>query len=238
MRFPEIPKIRVSQNPIRWGYLLGLWASKRPITMEAILKRAAHRVHDSEDEKLLIEQAQTGSREAFEELVRRHDRDILRLAYHMLGNREEAREVYQETFLKAYRSLNRFRFESSFYTWIYRIATNVSLDHLRKRQTLREEISYESDTESHPDRPALKDTLAATTYYSNPERRLYGKEVGERIKEALKTLSEKERLVFELRHYQGLRLKMIGEIMGSTEETAKNYLFRATQKLRAFLTNV
>ena len=206
--------------------------------MEAILKRAAQRVQDSDEEKLLIEQAQSGSREAFEELVRRHDRDILRLAYHMLGNREEAREVYQETFLKAYRSLSRFRFESSFYTWVYRIATNVSLDHLRKRQTLREEISMEADTDSNPDRPALKDTLAATTYYSNPERRLYGKEVGEKIKEALKTLSEKERLVFELRHYQGLRLKMIGEIMGSTEETAKNYLFRATQKLRAFLTTV
>jgi RNA polymerase sigma-70 factor (ECF subfamily) len=156
----------------------------------------------------------------------------------MLGNREEAREVFQETFLKAYRSLNRFRFESSFYTWIYRIATNVGLDHLRKRQTLKEEVSYESDSEAHPDRPALKDTLAATTYYSNPERRLYGKEVGARIQEALKTLSEKERLVFELRHYQGLRLKMIGEIMGSTEETAKNYLFRATQKLRSHLSAV
>ena len=150
---------------------------------------------------------------------------------------KEAREVFQETFLKAFRSLNRFRFESSFYTWIYRIATNVSLDHLLKRQTLREDFR-ESDTESHPDRPALKDTLAATTYYSNPERRLYGKEVGQKIQDALKTLSEKERLVFELRHYQGLRLKMIGEIMGSTEETAKNYLFRATQKLRTHLSKV
>jgi RNA polymerase sigma-70 factor (ECF subfamily) len=195
-------------------------------------------VHDSDDEKLLIEQAQSGNREAFEELIRRHDRDILRLAFHMLGNREEAREVFQETFLKAFRSLNRFRFESSFYTWVYRIATNVGLDRLRKRHNLREEISYESDTETHPDRPALKDTLAATTYYSNPERRLYGKEVGARIREALKTLSEKERLVFELRHYQGLRLRMIGEIMGSTEETAKNYLFRATQKLRSQLSKV
>src|SRR4029078_2438814 len=135
-------------------------------------------------------------------------------------------------------SLNRFRFESSFYTWIYRIATNVSLDHLRKRQTLKEDISYESDPESNPDRPALKDTLAATTYYSNQERRLYGRGVGEIIQAALKTLSEKERLVFELRHYQGLRLRMIGEIMGSTEETAKNYLFRATQKLRSHLSAV
>jgi RNA polymerase sigma-70 factor (ECF subfamily) len=206
--------------------------------MEAILKRAAQIVHDSDDEKLLIEQAQSGNREAFEELIRRHDRDILRLAFHMLGNREEAREVFQETFLKAFRSLNRFRFESSFYTWVYRIATNVGLDRLRKRHNLKEEISYESDTESHPDRPALKDTLAATTYYSNPERRLYGKEVGARIREALKTLSEKERLVFELRHYQGLRLRVIGEIMGSTEETAKNYLFRATQKLRNQLSKV
>jgi RNA polymerase sigma-70 factor (ECF subfamily) len=206
--------------------------------MEAILRRAEQRAHDSDEEKLLIEQAQSGDRMAFEELIRRHDREILRLAFHMLGNREEAREVFQETFLKAYRSLSRFRFESSFYTWIYRIATNVGLDHLRKRQTLKEEVSYESDSESHPDRPALKDTLAATTYYSNPERRLYGKDVGARIQEALKTLSEKERLVFELRHYQGLRLKMIGEIMGSTEETAKNYLFRATQKLRSHLSAV
>src|SRR5690606_3747484 len=106
-----------------------------------------------------------------------HDRDILRLAFHMLGNREEAREVFQETFLKAYRSLGRFRSESSFYTWIYRIATNVALDRLRKRQALREEISYEADSEAHPDRPALKDTLEEKSYYSNPERRLYGREI-------------------------------------------------------------
>src|ERR1700674_335069 len=148
--------------------------------MEAFLKRTAQRVQESEEEKLLIEQAQSGDREAFEQLVRRHDRDILRLAFHMLGNREEAREVFQETFLKAYRSLGRFRFASSFYTWIYRIATNVSLDHLRKRQTLKEEISYESDTEMHPDRAALKDTLAATTYESNPERGVYGRARGRR----------------------------------------------------------
>ena len=207
--------------------------------MEAItLKRAPRREGNSEEERLLVQQAQSGDREAFEQLVYRHDRDILRLAFHMLGNREEAQDVFQDTFLKAYRSLARFRSDSSFYTWIYRIATNVALDRLRKRQTLREEISYETDTAAHPDRPALKDTLEEKSYYSNPERRLYGREVGAKIQEALKTLSEKERLVFELRHYQGLRLRMIGEIMGSTEETAKNYLFRATQKLRAYLSRI
>src|SRR5438552_18129055 len=98
-----------------------------PVTMEAILKRTVQRVHESEDEKLLIEQAQSGDREAFEQLVRRHDRAILRLAFHMLGNREEAREVFQETFLTAYRSLSRFRLETRFYTWTNRNATNVSL---------------------------------------------------------------------------------------------------------------
>jgi RNA polymerase sigma-70 factor (ECF subfamily) len=215
-----------------------LWASKTPEMDTITLKRAPKREAASEEDRLLVEQAQAGDREAFEQLVHRHDRDILRLAFHMLGNREEAREVFQDTFLKAYRSLGRFRSDSSFYTWIYRIATNVALDRLRKRQSLREEISYEADTEAHPDRPALKDTLEEKSYYSNPERRLYGREIGERIQEAVGTLSEKERLVFELRHYQGLRLRMIGEIMGSTEETAKNYLFRATQNLRTYLTQV
>jgi RNA polymerase sigma-70 factor (ECF subfamily) len=206
--------------------------------METItLKRAPDRDLAAEEERALVIQAQKGDREAFEQLVYRHDRDILRLAYHMLGNREEAREVFQDTFLKAYRSLGRFRSESSFYTWIYRIATNVALDRLRKRQTLRDEVSYEADPEN-PDRPALKDTLEEQSYYSNPERSLYGREIGDKILEALGTLSEKERLVFELRHYQGLRLRMIGEIMGSTEETAKNYLFRATQKLRSYLSGV
>src|SRR5215831_16788474 len=147
MMQPQIRLYPLPPNlPAGFGALpFGFTGVQLPVTMEAILKRAAQRVHESEDEKLLIEQAQSGDREAFEQLVRRHDRDILRLAFHMLGNREEAREVFQETFLKAYRSLGRFRFESSFYTWIYRIATNVSLDHLRKRQTLKEEISYESD---------------------------------------------------------------------------------------------
>jgi RNA polymerase sigma-70 factor (ECF subfamily) len=202
------------------------------------LKRAPKSEAATEEDRLLVEQAQAGDREAFEQLVYRHDRDILRLAFHMLGNREEALDVFQDTFLKAYRSLGRFRSDSSFYTWIYRIATNVSLDKLRKRQSLREEISYEADTDSNPDRPALKDTLEEKSYYSNPERRLYGREIGNNIQNALKTLSEKERLVFELRHYQGLRLRKIGEIMGSTEETAKNYLFRATQKLRAYLSDL
>src|SRR5665213_932379 len=85
------------------------------------------------DDRLLIERAQGGDSEAFEELVHRYDRDVLRIALNVLHRTEDARDVYQEAFLKIYKNLSRFRFECSFYTWMYRVVTNVCLDHLRKR---------------------------------------------------------------------------------------------------------
>src|SRR5260370_38429394 len=81
-------------------------------------------------ERALVAEAQAGSRAAFEQLVRRYDRDVLRLALNLMKRPEDARDVYQEAFLKVYRNLHRFRFECSFYTWLYRIRTNVCLDHL------------------------------------------------------------------------------------------------------------
>src|ERR1700735_428656 len=91
------------------------------------------------DDKLLIERAQSGERAAFDELVHRYDRDVLRLALSVLHSSEDARDVYQESFLKIYRNLHRFRSECSFYTWIYRIVTNVCLDHLRRRRSRPED---------------------------------------------------------------------------------------------------
>src|ERR1700742_5029010 len=95
------------------------------------------------DERCLVVEAQAGSRSAFEELVRRYDRDVLRLALNLMKRPEDARDVYQEAFLKIYRNLHRFRFECSFYTWLYRIVTNVCLDHLRRRQARPEDQSPE-----------------------------------------------------------------------------------------------
>ena len=80
---------------------------------------------------MLVRQAQQGDTAAFEELVRQYDRVVLRLAMNITGSQEDAQDIYQEAFLRAYVNLNRFRFECSFYTWIYRIATNLCLDHLR-----------------------------------------------------------------------------------------------------------
>src|SRR5580704_6716351 len=91
------------------------------------------------EEHGLIRKAQQGDRLAFEELVRRYDRDVLRLALNLVHRPEDARDIYQEAFLKVYRNLHRFRFECSFYTWLYRITTNVALDYLQRRTNHREE---------------------------------------------------------------------------------------------------
>jgi len=188
------------------------------------------------NERTLVAEAQAGNRAAFEELVHRFDRDVLRLALNLMKRPEDARDVYQEAFLKVYRNLHRFRFECSFYTWLYRIVTNVCLDHLRRRQARPEDQAPESNG-SHAEegitdfferqrehRPAL-----------DPERQLFGKEIQARIATAMERLSPRERIVFELKHYQGLKLRAIGDALGTTEETVKNSLFRATRKLRSQL---
>ena len=86
------------------------------------------------DDTMLIREAQRGNRAAFEELVRHYDQSVLRLALHLTGTEQDAQDVYQDAFLKAYKNIGSFRFECSFYTWIYRIVTNLCLDHLRKRE--------------------------------------------------------------------------------------------------------
>src|SRR5579864_404336 len=189
------------------------------------------------DDRALIERAQSGDRDAFEELVQRYDRDVLRIALNILHKPEDARDVYQEAFLKVYKNLHRFRFECSFYTWIYRIVTNVCLDHLRRRSSRPEDQAPELALRTAGENSAgdFFDRQQEQSAASNPERRLMGLEIGRRISTALDQLTPRERMVFEMKHYQGLKLRAIGEVLGTTEETVKNSLFRATRKLRAQL---
>jgi RNA polymerase sigma-70 factor, ECF subfamily len=198
---------------------------------------ASARALAAPDDRVLIERAQGGDREAFEELVHRYDRDVLRIALNILHRTEDARDVYQEAFLKIYRNLPRFRFECSFYTWMYRVVTNVCLDHLRRRSSRPEDQSPEYPMNQRGDAPATDffDQQQETHAASDPERRLMGLEIGQRISSALERLTSRERMVFEMKHYQGLKLRAIGEALGTTEETVKNSLFRATRKLRAQL---
>src|SRR5271170_1348123 len=185
------------------------------------------------NERTLVAEAQAGNRAAFEELVHRYDRDVLRLALNLMKRPEDARDVYQEAFLKVYRNLHRFRFECSFYTWLYRIVTNVCLDQLRRRQSRPEdqapEVSNNYQDEVGTDFFERQKEQRPTL---DPERSLLGRELGAHIATAMEQLSPRERVVFEMKHYQGLKLRDIGDALGTTEETVKNSLFRATRKLR------
>lgn len=188
------------------------------------------------DDEMLIRESQNGNRAAFEELVYRYDHAVLRLALHFMGSELEAQDIYQEAFLKAYRNIGKFRFECSFYTWVYRIVTNLCLDHLRNRRVRNEEaaVTIDADGEEHN----LLDRVAHPHPSSNPERALLRRELDVRIRHALQKLTPRERMVFELRHYQGLRLRTVGEILGTSEDAIKSTLFRATQKLRAILVDL
>lgn len=195
----------------------------------AMVSQAQSRVNDSE----LIRAAQRGDRSAFEVLVRQYDQAVLRQALHLTGSEADARDIYQEAFLKAYRHIGNFRFECSFYTWIYRIVTNLCLDHLRKRQTRKEDPQTTIDSSGRE--IDVIERVSDDRAGANPEHDLMRRELGAKIAQALTRLTPRERMVFELKHYQGLRLRTIGEMLNTTEETAKNTLFRATQKLRGAL---
>ena len=195
-------------------------------------KVGAARVDDTQ----LIRGAQLGDATAFEELVRQYDRAVLRLAVHLTGSQEDGQDIYQEAFLRAYVNIGSFRFECSFYTWIYRIVTNLCLDHLRKRSSryrdLTTTISSDGEEEQILDR--IPDQRAG----ASPERNMASSELRGCIVRAMERLSPRERVVFELKHYHGLRLRTVAGILNTSEGTIKNTLFRATHKLRAQLAAV
>jgi RNA polymerase sigma-70 factor (ECF subfamily) len=180
----------------------------------------------------LIRAAQRGEADAFEQLVRTYDHSVLRMALNLLHSEEDARDVYQEVFLRVYRNLPKFRFDCAFSTWLYRIVANLCLDQIRKRKVRREDAPPLDREGAEVDRLQFIPEERADV---DPQRRLMSAEVNQRVQDVLETLTPRERIVFEMRHFQGMRLRSIGESLGVTEEAAKNCLFRATQKMRASL---
>jgi RNA polymerase sigma-70 factor, ECF subfamily len=183
------------------------------------------------DTSVLVREAQRGNTAAFEELVRQYSKAALRLALRLTGSEHDAQDVCQEAFLGAYQNLASFRFECSFYTWLYRIVMNRCLDYLRRRRNPHETVGLRAC----PDDSELLGRLADRGYASNPERKLAAREMRTRISRALEKLTPCERAVFELKHYQDLNLRAVAVVLKTSEGNARHALFRARQKLRVAL---
>jgi RNA polymerase sigma-70 factor (ECF subfamily) len=168
-----------------------------------------------------VARARAGDREAFRVLVEKHSRNVFRLAFRMTRNEEDAEDVVQETFLKAYRNLHRFAGRSEFSTWVHAIAANCAFDLLRRRAP-REERT----------RPLEAEAFEAAASDSSPERALFGSEVGSQVARSLDRLSVMERSAFVLRHFEGRTIAEIGRTLGVKSGAAKNCVFRAVAKLR------
>jgi RNA polymerase sigma-70 factor (ECF subfamily) len=175
-----------------------------------------------------VKRARSGDNEAFRLLVEQNGRAIFRLAYRMTGNEQDAEDIVQETFLKAYRQIDRYDARASFSTWLYRIASNCSLDLIRKRKTRERNRERGSD----PDRDVLASIPAPTP---GPERELYSSQISECVHAALVELSGQERTAFILRHFEGLSIEEIGLALGTGASATKHSIFRAVQKLRRSL---
>ncbi len=139
-------------------------------------------------------------------------------------------------FLRAYINLPRFRFECSFYTWIYRIVTNICLDHLRKKNSRVRDVTTMVSPEG--DEEEVLDGMPDHNPGGSPERSPVGRELRQCTLRALERLSPRERMVFELKHYHGLKLRTVADLLNTTEGTIRNTLLRADYKLRSQLAEV
>ena len=183
----------------------------------------------SEDE--LIRRAQEGDLEAFCLLAKQYERRVYTLALHYCRHAEDAEDLSQEVWLKAFKSLSGFRFESSFYTWLRRIAVNSFLNAKRAMTMTRDEVKTTVRFDSLEDLTDER-ALAATTH-ADAENGFHKKILAERVLGALGELTEKQRLIFLLKHREGMTCQEIAEVFECSVGSVKKSLFRSLEKLRA-----
>jgi RNA polymerase sigma-70 factor, ECF subfamily len=190
------------------------------------------RMAGSDADAELVARARAGDADAFRSLVERHGRAVFRLAYRMTGNEHDAEDVVQETFLKAYRSLERFEERSRFSSWLHRVAANCAYDSLRARAR-RQEDALETPAD---DQPGVLDRLASDEPAA--DRLVWSGEVGRRVRAAMARMSAVERAAFTLRHMEGLSMEDVSGALGVDTSAAKQSVFRAVRKLRQALAPV
>ena len=180
-------------------------------------------------EKKIIEKVLGGDANAFEELVLKYEKTVYNLALRMVGDRDDAFDMTQEAFIKAYGSLSSFRGDSKFSVWIYRITTNVCLDFLRsksRKQQVSLTVSDDDDEDAQLDIPDPK---------ADPEQQLIKKISMQSVEEGLKTLPDKQRQILVMRELGGMSYAEIGKALSLEEGTVKSRIFRARKRLCTFL---
>ena len=187
---------------------------------------------DASEDQQLVKRAQLGHLEAYDELVRRYQERIYATIYHMAANHEDANDLAQETFIKAYQALKSFKGDSSFFTWVYRIAVNKTINFLkqRKNKTHMSLNDLDFNAEHDPD-------LVALVSDKTPRRDVNLIELQQKLNGAMQKLSEVHRLVVTLHDVQGLSHEDISKIMGCNTGTVRSRLFYARQQLQAYLSD-
>ncbi len=183
------------------------------------------------NEKELVERAKNGDRAALAQLVNKYSDRIYNLALRILRRKEDAEDVLQETFLTVIEKLDKFDGRSSFFTWIYRIATNAALMRLRKKKVVFQELNDDPDFQESIESRVFVD------WSQDPSINVFDEEVKQKLNEAINKLSDIYRSVFVLRDIEGLSIKETSEILGITEENVKIRLRRARQFLRNYLSD-
>jgi RNA polymerase sigma factor (sigma-70 family) len=185
----------------------------------------------AEEDRELVARAQNGDTVAFDHLVRKYTPKIYGLVYNMTSNREDTADLLQDVFSKAYRSIGRFMGKSSFYTWLYSIAVNMTLNHLKKRGRHTKISMDDVDSGIHND----PDFIRLTTGSSNPTRDVNLRELQKRLNESMMKLSNDHRTVVTLYDIQGLQHAEISKMLGVSEGTVRSRLFYAHRQLQNYL---
>lgn len=182
-------------------------------------------------DKELIIKAQGGDTAAFEDLVCRYDRKVLSIALKYANDRDDAKDIYQEVFIRVFKSLKNFQFRSEFSTWLYRVTTNVCLTYKGRK---KKRVFLSIDNNDYEDAQTVEISTQENDE-SLPDVRVSSNELGEKINEEVNKLPPKKKMIFVLKYYEGYKIKEIAEMLHCKEGTVKKTLFDAAEKLKSQL---